>query len=148
MDGGTDYVLDEQVGFLLRKANQRHRRIFSAASDLAPQQFAALAVLGESGPTSQNLLGRLTAMDAATIQGVVERLESQGLVERGDDPDDARVRLVSLTDAGRTTLDEMIPTARAITASTLESLDASEAETLLGLLRMIADDGSGDTDSG
>jgi DNA-binding MarR family transcriptional regulator len=143
-----EYVLDEQVGFLLRKANQRHRRIFSAAADLAPQQFAALAVLGESGPTSQNLLGRLTAMDAATIQGVVERLESQGLVERRDDPDDARVRLVSLTDDGRSALDEMVPIARAITSETLQPLDVAEAETLLGLLRRISDDPSGEGDTG
>lgn len=53
------YALQEQVGFILRKANQRHLSIFAARiSDLTPPQFAALAKLHEVGPTSQNQLGR------------------------------------------------------------------------------------------
>ena len=142
---GTDdhgYVLEDQVGFLLRRANQRHRGIFSQLVDqrIAPSQFAALVKLAECGPTSQNLLGRLTAMDAATVRGVVERLKSQGLVVRRPDPNDARRRLVELTDEGRSFIDELLPVARDITAETLEPLTAAQARTLLDLLRRIAGD--------
>ncbi|MFM8991008.1 MAG: COX15/CtaA family protein, partial [Alphaproteobacteria bacterium] len=42
------------------------------------------ARLRELGDTTQNQLGRLTAMDPATIQGVVRRLVARGLVERTD----------------------------------------------------------------
>jgi DNA-binding MarR family transcriptional regulator len=134
------YLLDEQVGFLLRKANQRHRGIFSQAVDqrIAPSQFAALAKLAERGPTSQNLLGRLTAMDAATIRGVVERLRAQGLVTRTRDPADARRRLVELTEAGTAFLAELLPVAKEITTATLAPLEPGEAETLLELLRRIS----------
>ncbi len=69
-------------------------------------------------------------------------------MDRRDDPDDARVRLVSLTTAGRTLLTEMIPVARTITAQTLDPLDADEAETLLELLRIIAEDASGESHAG
>ena len=41
-------------------------------------QWAALAKLAEVGECSQNLLGRLVAMDVATIKGVVERLVRRG----------------------------------------------------------------------
>ena len=63
-----DYLLDAQVGYMLRQAHQRHTTIFASlmVDGLTPTQWAALAKLKEIGPSSQNLLGRLTAMDAAT----------------------------------------------------------------------------------
>ena len=55
------YVLNEQVGFLLRVAMQRHTTIFTSRmiEELTQTQFAALAKLLEAGPCSQNHLGRL-----------------------------------------------------------------------------------------
>jgi hypothetical protein len=55
------YLLDEQVGFLLRVAMQRHTSIFMTRmiEGLTRTQFAALAKLYEVGPCSQNELGRL-----------------------------------------------------------------------------------------
>jgi len=60
------YVVNEQIGYLLRVAMQRHKAIFTAmmVDDLTQTQFATLAKLFENGPTSQNLLGRLIALDA------------------------------------------------------------------------------------
>ena len=76
-DDAGEYRLQEQVGFILRKAHQRHVAIFAAhIGDLTPPQFAALAKLNDVGETSQNQLGALIAMDAATIKGVIDRLKS------------------------------------------------------------------------
>ena len=59
-----DYHLQEQIGFVLRKAHQRHVSIFAShIGDLTPPQFAALAKLADVGETSQNQLGSLVAMD-------------------------------------------------------------------------------------
>ena len=76
-----DYVLDSQVGFILRQASQRHTALFASrmGAETTPTQWAALAKLHEIGPTSQNQLGRMTAMDVATIKGVVDRLMKRGL---------------------------------------------------------------------
>ena len=70
------YRLEDQVGFYLRRAGQRHAAIFAEymTDDLTPTQWAALVKLAEFVSLSQNLLGRETAMDAATIKGVVDRL--------------------------------------------------------------------------
>ena len=78
------YVLDEQVGFLLRVAMQRHTSIFTTRmiEGLTQTQFAALAKLYEVGPCSQNHLGRLIYLDAATIKGVVDRLTRAALSPR------------------------------------------------------------------
>ena len=59
-----------------------------------------MAKLNEAGPCSQNQLGQLTAMDVATIKGVIDRLTARGLTETGPDPEDGRRLLVSLTRAG------------------------------------------------
>ena len=71
------YLLDDQVGFILRKANQLHASIFSnlIPNDLTPTKFSALAKLYELGSLSQNELGRFIAMDAANIKGVIDVIE-------------------------------------------------------------------------
>jgi DNA-binding MarR family transcriptional regulator len=132
---GAEYRLQEQVGFVLRKANQRHLAIFSAhIGEMTPPQFAALAKLAEVGETSQNQLGALVAMDAATIKGVIDRLKGRGLVELNAHSEDRRRLMVSLTAAGRETVERLVPAARAVTDETLAPLTAREAATLMRLL--------------
>ena len=130
------YVLDEQIGFILRQVWQRHAMIFARdiGINLTPTQWAALAKLQETGPCSQNQLGRLTAMDVATIKGVIDRLSARGLTETAPDPEDGRRLLVSLTRAGQQLAEKAAPNALAISRETLAPLDAKERETLMGLL--------------
>jgi DNA-binding MarR family transcriptional regulator len=130
------YVLDEQIGFILRQVWQRHATIFARdiGINLTPTQWAALAKLLESGPCSQNQLGRLTAMDVATIKGVIDRLTARGLTETSPDPADGRRLLVSLTRAGQQLAEKAAPNALAVSRETLAPLDAKERETLVALL--------------
>lgn len=130
------YVLEQQIGFILRQALQRHAALFAAGidADLTMTQWAALAKLGEAGPLSQNHLGRLTAMDAATIKGVIDRLTARGLTETRPDPNDVRRRLVSLTRTGSALVARVEPEAARVTAETLSPLEPREREALLTLL--------------
>jgi DNA-binding MarR family transcriptional regulator len=133
------YVLDEQVGFILRQVWQRHSSIFARdiGTNLTPTQWAALSKLAETGPCSQNQLGRLTAMDVATIKGVIDRLTARGLTETSQDPEDGRRLLVSLTRAGQQLAEKLAPNALAITRETLAPLDAKERELLMALLNKL-----------
>ena len=135
----SGYVLDEQIGFILRQVWQRHAMIFARdiGINLTPTQWAALAKLQETGPCSQNQLGRLTAMDVATIKGVIDRLTARGLTETSPDPEDGRRLLVSLTKAGQQLAEKAAPHALAISRETLAPLDPKERETLLGLLNKL-----------
>ena len=135
----NDYILDEQLGFLLRRAWQRHSTIFNdkIGADLTSQQFAALAKLSELGDQSQNQLGRLVAMDAATVKGVVARLAARGLVATQVDPDDRRRLSVSLTPEGADLIASVRANAHAITRDTLAPLTGSERKSLLRLLGKI-----------
>jgi DNA-binding MarR family transcriptional regulator len=133
------YHLHEQVGFILRQANQRHLSIFAShIGELTPPQFAALAKLYEAGETSQNQLGSLVAMDAATVKGVIDRLKARGLVRLSKHDADKRRLMVALTEAGRDAVERLFPLARATTEETLAPLSARERATLLRLLARIA----------
>ena len=133
------YVLDDQVGFLLRVAMQRHTAIFTSRmiEGLTQTQFAALAKLYEVGPCSQNHLGRLIYLDAATIKGVVDRVGARGLVTALNDPKDRRRRAVALTDRGRQVAEAAILVAAEITAATLAPLTEDEQREVVRLLKKL-----------
>ena len=134
------YQLDDQVGFLMRVAMQRHTAIFTARmiEGLTQTQFAALAKLYDVGPCSQNHLGRLIYLDAATIKGVVDRLSARGLVTALNDPADRRRRAVTLTERGRLVTEAAMEIAAEITAATLAPLTADEQRHVVRLLRTLA----------
>ncbi|QFR34542.1 MarR family winged helix-turn-helix transcriptional regulator [Ancylobacter sp. TS-1] len=133
------YRLSEQVGFLMRVANQRHTALFAARmiEGLTPPQFATLAKLREVGPCSQNRLGRLVYLDAATIKGVVDRLRARGFVLTADDPLDRRRRAVGLSERGRSVADAATLVAQAITEATLAPLTEEERIQVVHLLRKL-----------
>ena len=130
-----DYRLDDQIGYILRRVTQRHLSLFAAAiPEVTTTQFAVLARLTEIGPVSQNHLGRATAMDAATIKGVVDRLAKLGLVATTADPADRRRLTVSLTEAGTELFSTRVATALQISGDTVAPLTRDEARTLQALL--------------
>jgi DNA-binding MarR family transcriptional regulator len=137
----SHYKLEDQVGHLLRRANQRHAAIFFeglGGKQLTPLQFAVLVKIGDEGEVSQNLLGRLTAMDPATVQGVVRRLRERKLIDARPDPKDRRRSLWKLSPAGTQFIRDVIPAAEAITEKTLASLSIKEKKTLLEILRKLS----------
>lgn len=131
-----DYILDRQIGFILRQVTQRHLALFTEmmSDDLTPTQFSAIVRLREHGSCSQNRLGRLTAMDGATIKGVIDRLTRRGVTETRPDPADARLLIVSLTGAGRALADRAIPCGARISEATLAPLSLPEQGQFLALL--------------
>jgi MarR family transcriptional regulator, lower aerobic nicotinate degradation pathway regulator len=136
------YRLEDQVGFLLRRAYQRAssnliERI--GPYDLTAPQFATLARLYERGTLSQNLLGRLVAMEPANIRDVVLRLKKRRFIMTRRDPADARLILVSLTASGLSLVEKLLPIEIECTARTLASLNANERRLLYDLLARLAD---------
>ncbi len=130
------YRLDDQIGFVLRKVSQRHSAIYTdmMVDRLTTTRFATLAKLYEKGPLTQNELGRQTAMDAATIKGVVDRLQLRELVKINRDPGDGRKRVIELTDKSLALMESIIPLGIEITKKTLAPLDDKEQAELLRLL--------------
>lgn len=134
------YALEGQVGHLLRRAHQRHTGIFQemvSEAQLTPMQFAALVKLEQEGPLSQNHLGRLTAMDPATIQGVIRRLEERGLIDRLPDKEDRRRMILRASAAGSALARRLYAIALQISDRTLAPLSATERAQFLALLKRL-----------
>ena len=133
-----DYSLNEQVGYKLRLATQRHFEIFSRhLPSLTPTQFSILARLYEIVECSQNHLGRMVAMDAATSKGVIARLIERSLVHVENDPADLRRLKISLTKVGLDMTIFSIEKAKKIIADTVENLNRRDVKTLCALLDII-----------
>ena len=138
MDKPDQYVLERQVGFVMRRAVQRHIAIFSALiPEMTPTQFAALAKLCELGQASQNELGRLTAMDVATIKGVVDRLRARSLISSALVESDKRRLMLTPTRQGRALSRKYALQAAEVTRQTLAPLDNGERRQLLQLLKRL-----------
>jgi DNA-binding MarR family transcriptional regulator len=138
-----DFSVDNQTGFLLRLAHQRHSANLSACLsrfELTVPQAVVLARLLECKHSSQNLLGRLVAMEPANIRDVVLRLKKRGLVRQEKDPKDGRLLLLSLTPEGRALAFKLIPLAVESVGMTLSKLNAKEREHLRDLLKKIVVD--------
>jgi DNA-binding MarR family transcriptional regulator len=134
------YRVEEQIGFLLRRAHQRASLIFETVMGefgMTPMQFSTLIKLQDLRQASQNELGRAVAMDPATTFGVVNRLKKQGLVKQRRDPRDARRLLLTLTAKGERLSHDMRAVARDVSARTLAPLAKEEANRLVALLGKI-----------
>lgn len=135
-----EYVLEDQIGYLLRLASQRHSVIFQkhAVEGMTPTQFTTLIRVAEIGEVSQNHLGRLAAMDVATIKGVVDRLKAKNLITSRPDEIDKRRTVISLTETGKALVVDLRSTGLLITRETLAPLTSKERVTLVALLQKIS----------
>jgi DNA-binding MarR family transcriptional regulator len=141
-EAAPPYVLEKQIGHLLRRAHQRASAIFAeriGEDHLTPLQYAALVKVQDCGSVTQNRLGRLTAMDPATIRGVVRRLRDRRLIARRADLAHRRRIVWRLTAAGAAVVARTVPRGRRISAQTLEPLSPQEQSVFLSLLERIGE---------
>lgn len=134
------YRIEDQIGYLLRRAHQRASAIFQTTigdPNITPTQYSSMVKLHEYTELSQNLLGRLVGMDKATMQGVVRRLKDRGLVDSRPDPGDARRTLLSLTIVGQRVVTTLILNGPAVSRETLKPLTGPEQRQLIELLQKI-----------
>jgi MarR family 2-MHQ and catechol resistance regulon transcriptional repressor len=117
----------------LREHAERH----IASLGLCLSDFAVLETLLHKGPTPVNAIGSIVRLTSGSITTAVDRLEEKRLVERHNDPEDRRARIVHLTPAGR----KLIAGAFAEHATAMElatsGLTAAERERATELLKKL-----------
>src|SRR5690606_32308212 len=80
------------------------------ASTLTMQQLKTLVILGRSESVTGHELAKHLGVRLGTVTGIVDRLVSQDLVDRREDPQDRRVRRISLTHQGLDLVNTMLDT--------------------------------------
>ncbi|GBQ35388.1 winged helix-turn-helix transcriptional regulator [Gluconacetobacter azotocaptans] len=135
------YDLSAQIGHLLRRAYQRHTALFQETipdDRLTAVQFAVLVAIRDEQPAPLIHIGRTTAIDHATLRGIVARLKERQLVDIHNDTADRRQRIVSLTPQGEELVRTHIPEALHITELTLAPLNECERVAAMHILRKLA----------
>jgi DNA-binding MarR family transcriptional regulator len=106
----------------------------AAREGLTPAQAKALATLRR--PVPMRALADRLFCDASNVTGIVDRLETRGLVRRQADTKDRRVKNVVATDEGSQTM-LRIRGQMSATQEALDSLSEDERETLQALLEKL-----------
>jgi DNA-binding MarR family transcriptional regulator len=107
---------------------------------LSPPHAGILRVLDKSAGLSQQGLASMLNMHPSRLVGLVDELETSGLVKRQENVDDRRTYALHLTDEGRAILGEIGRIAKEHQDLLLASLGKEEREQLADLLQRIADD--------
>lgn len=135
-----DLAIDNQPGYYIRRLHQISVAIFlqqTEAFGITPVQYAALQTVGMSPNIDQRTLARTIGLDTSTIAGVIDRLESRGLLLRTASIEDRRVRQLSVTDAARQLLAEVAPAMLKAQQLILEPLVPEEKAEFIRLLRQL-----------
>ena len=104
-----------------------------AALDLSPVQCHVLHLIEPDRPLPMRRLADTLSCDASNVTGLVDRLESRGLVRRAPSPDDRRVKVIQLTPAGTRLRGQMLKQL-AGASHPLAKLSVAQQRTLVTLL--------------
>jgi MarR family transcriptional regulator, lower aerobic nicotinate degradation pathway regulator len=136
----TRVELDTLPGHHIRRLHQIAVAIFlqeTEAHGLTPVQYAAMQAVANTPGFDQRTLASTVGFDTSTIGGVIDRLEARGLIMRSASPNDRRVRLLTLTDAGRALLEAIVPSMLRAQARMLEPLPKKDRSEFMRMLRVL-----------
>ncbi len=107
--------------------------------DITPVQFAALITISERPGLDQRTLAAAIGFDAATIGGVVDRLQQRELLRRTTGARDRRVRQLILTRKGESLVRRMCPAVQDVQRRLLAPLSVAERLEFSRMLRVLVE---------
>jgi DNA-binding MarR family transcriptional regulator len=125
----------EEIAAVLAEVTTAMIRHLSDRQGLSLTTASTLIRLEREGSVRLTALAAAEGVAQPSMTQLVQRLERQGLVERVSDPEDRRVTLVAITDAGRALLAERGQFRRTRLAEMLATLPAEEREALGSAMR-------------
>src|SRR5580692_12155527 len=119
-------------------AHRAHLPPLAAELDLSPAQCHVLHLIEPGRPIPMGQLAETLACDASNVTGLVDRLESRGLVSRRPSPADRRVRVLDLTPRG-SRLRALLLDRMTTPPATLGRLSIQEQRALVRILTRLLD---------
>ncbi|EGP09540.1 transcriptional regulator, MarR family [Bradyrhizobiaceae bacterium SG-6C] len=120
---------------------QRMLRLYAdklaARYGITRAQWAVLAKLERTEGLKQSELADMMEMQPITLTRLIDRLCSNDLIERREDPKDRRVNRLYLRPAARPMLEQLAKLRAEITQTALNHLTGPEADALTGQLEFI-----------
>ena len=137
-DGGSTgdlLELERQVCFALAVASRSVISIYRPVLEplrLTHPQYLVMLALWQHAPLRVGELGRLLALEPATLSPLLKRLEAVGYLERRREPGDERALRLTLTPEGTALRTRALEVPRAVMARL--QLDVADAERLHAVL--------------
>lgn len=136
--------LSDSLGLLIRRARQAWSATWTAhGSGLTTAQFTLLLAVAAAGPTDQQTIGAMAALDKSTTGNLVDRLDRLGYISATADPTNRRRKFVRITDLGRRQLAQAVCVRQDVHDRMTASLTPAEYAELQRLLHKVIDAGSG-----
>jgi DNA-binding MarR family transcriptional regulator len=112
---------------------------FLQEQGISQGRFTVLMLLNRlcHEPSNPAALADQSSVTRATMSGLLDTLEKDGMVARETAADDRRTVLVRLTDKGQSLLDRVLPEYCRTVSSIMEPLSEKERKTLVSLLQKI-----------
>ncbi|MBX3039363.1 MAG: MarR family transcriptional regulator [Bdellovibrionaceae bacterium] len=107
------------------------------------QQIGILHILGATGPMSQSVIAEAMETDNASMVRFVDGLEKKKYVVRSNDPNDRRIRLVTITPQGRKALEQVREVGREVEEKFIQNLTAEEKKALKTIVPKLITSASG-----
>ena len=126
--------------YVLNRAAQRLRELVEAALlplGLRRRHYAALCVIAEEGPLTQQELSLRIPIDRVAMVSVMDDLEAAGLAERRKDPSDRRVWRLVLTPKGHRVREQAAAAIETAEAEGFAALSGAELTRLDRLARRL-----------
>jgi DNA-binding MarR family transcriptional regulator len=145
-EGGTvtDGIraLDEDVHWLMARLARslgvmEHEVV--APFGITLRDYVVMVEVATQPGRSQLAVARSTVVDKSLMVTAVDRLENRGLLVRAPDPNDRRVRALSLTDAGHELLKKVSGAVHVAESQLLSVLPKTERRNFVDTLRRLAD---------
>lgn len=122
-------IMIQEIGIMMES--------YFGRNGLSKARFAVMIHLhGSDDPAGVNISELLTFHDvsSATMTGIIDTLEREGLLERIPCPEDRRRVNLRITDAGRAFMDDFLPRHQAYIGEFSKNLNDRERQTLLKLI--------------
>jgi len=135
------HALDHSPSHLLHRAQQAAADFYVqefGANGVTQRQLAVLAAVANREGLTQTDLVKATGIDRSTLAEMIARMASKGLIARTKSELDSRANAVSLTNEGRTVLDDALPRLARVDILVLEQLPKSRRDGFVDVLRRMA----------
>lgn len=135
-----DIQLDALPGHLFRRLHQHAVSRFTVQMEsvgITPIQWAALLTTRQRPGLDQSTLSREICIDTSTVAGVLDRLETRGLIQRKASPEDRRLRLLYVTEEGQALLQDANTAVLETQEWLMQPLTPDERTTFMDLMRRV-----------
>jgi DNA-binding MarR family transcriptional regulator len=136
------HELERMPGHLVRRLQQIATALFAeecGAFEMTPIQYAALVAIRGNEGLDATRVSELITLDRSTVGDVLFRMEKKGWLDRYASPEDRRVKLLRLTEAGADVLAQVEDLVLRVQERLLEPLAPESRATFIGLLSQVTD---------